>query len=90
MGERPTLAIGKDGATHLAYLTKVRLGSPRAQGEDWGNAETHSASQPSWPPWRHPTTAALTYLGAAEHGPDALWLCRAPRRNRLMPSLGAT
>jgi len=83
------VAEGKPHAGHRerrrdasAYLTKSRLGSPRAQGEDWGNAETHSASQPSWPalaPLRR--RRAAHYLGAAEHGRTRFGFCRAPRRN---------
>jgi len=88
-GERPTLAIGPDGATHLAYLTKSGVVVRARKGEDWGGAETHTASKPSWPTLAHGADGMrLTYLGAAEHGPDALWLLpRAEKEPVLMPSL---
>ena len=88
-GERPTLALAADGTLHLAYLTKGSIRMRSRKGDAWAEAETVSAKNPSWPALATGSDGVrLTYLGAAEKGPDALWLLRLPSKQPLlMPSL---
>jgi PKD repeat protein len=88
-GERPTLALAADGTLHLAYLSKGSIRVRSRKGEAWTEAETVPAKNPSWPTLAAgPDGVRLTYLGAAEKGPDALWLVRLPDKQPvLMPSL---
>ena len=64
-GERALAAI-------LFLLSAILIG-------DIAPARTIPAENPSWPAlaWGG-GDVRLTYLGAAEHGPDALWLVRLP------------
>jgi hypothetical protein len=88
-GERPSLVVTPDGTPHLAYQAKGGIIVRSRKGEEWDAAEITPAKNPSWPTLAHGTDGPrLTYLGAAEHGPDALWLLRLPSREPvLVPSL---
>jgi PKD repeat protein len=88
-GERPTLAVSADGTTHLAYLSKDSIIVRSRKGEEWTPANTISAKNPAWPTLAQSEEGPrLSYLGAAETGPDALWLVRLPEKEpALMPSL---
>jgi hypothetical protein len=88
-GERPTLALAADGTLHLAYLSQGAIRLRSRKGDAWTEAETLSVRGPSVPALANGTDGVrLTYLGAAEKGPDALWLVRLPDKQPvLMPSL---
>lgn len=88
-GERPTLAAAADGTLHLAHLSKGSIIVRSCKGEEWTPAATISANGPAWPTLaRSAEGMRLSYLGAAEPGPDALWLVRLPDKAPvLMPSL---
>ncbi|MCI0560923.1 MAG: hypothetical protein MN733_20755, partial [Nitrososphaera sp.] len=88
-GERPSLAIDSDGTIHLAYLSKGSLVVCSRTGSTWTAPETIPAKNPSWPTLAMGTDGLrLTYIGAAEFGPDALWLLRLPDKEPvLVPSL---
>ena len=88
-GERPTLALAADGTLHLAYLSGGSIRVRSRKGDAWTEADTVAAKNPSWPTLATgPEGVRLSYLGAAEKGPDALWLVRQPDKQPvLMPSL---
>jgi hypothetical protein len=88
-GERPSLTFAPDGTVHLAYLSKgVLVLRSEKQGSQPAR-ETIQAKNPSWPAVAMGTDGVrLTYLGGAEHGPQALWLVRrAEKEPVLLPSL---
>jgi PKD repeat protein len=88
-GERPTLAIAADGTLHLAYLSKGSIVVRSRKAEEWTPAATISAKGAAWPTLaRSAEGIRLSYIGAAEPGPEALWLVRIPEKEPvLMPSL---
>src|SRR5205085_2931929 len=88
-GERPTLCVGPDDTVHLAYLSGGRLLLRSRKGVAWGEAEVVPARTPAWPALAVGEDGVrLTYLGGADHGPDALWLYRrAEETPVLLPSL---
>lgn len=88
-GEQPSLALDANGVLHLAYVTGgAVVVCVRHQGS-WSAPQVFQLEDPSWPTLAPAVDGLrLTYLGAAEHGPTALWLLRLPDATPiLMPSL---
>src|SRR5689334_20160699 len=97
-GERPTLAAAADGTLHVAYLNGRAIVLRSRKGDAWSEPQAIVAAEkkPGWPTlaWGdgegegNTPGLRLTWLGAAELGPDALWLARLPdTRPVMMPSL---
>lgn len=88
-GERPALTVTPDGTLHLAYLANGTLILRSRKGDAWTAPQTIPAKKPSWLALAMDKDGVrLTYLGAAEHGPDALWLVRSAEKEPiLLPSL---
>jgi hypothetical protein len=89
-GSHPSLAVLPSGVLYLAYQRPDHaLVLRRFDGKNW-SAETKLAGQgSSWPALAQDDKAVrVTYLGPAEHGPEALWLLRESERDPvLIPSL---
>ncbi|MBI3410640.1 MAG: DUF4329 domain-containing protein [Planctomycetes bacterium] len=88
-GERPTLTITSAGKTHLAYLHNGQLFQRTREDKDWTNPEAIPAKSPSWPALAlGRDEVRISYIGPADHGPEALWLVRLPAKEPLLlPSL---
>jgi hypothetical protein len=88
-GERPSLLAAADGVLHLAYLSNGSLALRSRKERGWGAVEALPARNPSWPALAQGDDGVrLTYLGPADHGPDALWLVRLrDKKPLLVPSL---
>jgi len=89
-GERPSVAIAPDGTVDLAYISKGPLVFRSGKGGQWTPPDTISAKNPSWPALALDANGGvrLSYIGAAEYGPDALYLVRLPdKQSIMMPSL---
>src|ERR1700682_5450209 len=89
-GDRPSVVITPDGTANLAYLAKGALVVRSEKAGQWTPDEAIPAKSPSWPTLALDSNGGLrlTYIGAADYGPDALWLIRLPDEQPiLMPSL---
>ena len=98
-GEHPTLAAGPDGTLHVAYMREGAIVLRSRKGDAWTEPQTIAPAdaKPNWPAlaWGegegeqgNAPGLRLTWLGAADLGPDALWLARLPdTRPVMMPSL---
>ena len=89
-GERPSTVIAADGSVSLAYISKGALVVRTAKGRQWSAADTIPTKNPSWPTLALDSNGGvrLSYVGAADYGPDALYLVRLPDKQPiLMPSL---
>jgi len=89
-GERPSVLIAPDGIVHIAYLSKGALVVRSARAGQWSRPDTIPSKNPSWPTLALDSNGGvrLTYIGAADQGPDALWLVRLPDKQPIMmPSL---
>ena len=88
-GEHPSIIVA-DGTTHVAYLTKGALVMRSNRGGQWSTPDPIPARKPSWPTLALDSNGGirLSYIGAADYGPDALWLVRLPdKQPMLLPSL---
>jgi hypothetical protein len=89
-GERPSVVIAPDGTLNLAYISKGALVIRSGKGGQWTAPDTIPAKNPSWPTLALDSNGGvrLSYIGAADYGPDALYLVRLPdKQSILMPSL---
>jgi hypothetical protein len=87
-GERPSLIAAKDGTIHVAYLSEGAI--VVAGCSDKRMAPTRlQVREPAWPSLASgPEGIRVTWLGAADHGPTALWLARLPDTTPiLLPTL---
>ena len=85
-GERPSIVIAPDGTVNLAYLSKGSVVVRSEKGGQWTPPETIPAKNPSWPTLAFDSNGGvrLSYIGAADYGPDALWLVRLPDKQPIM------
>ena len=83
-GTRPSVAVGADGALHVAWLSKEGV-----VARSGGATKTIAARGASWPAVALSDRGArATWIGAAEVGPPALWLALLPEgKPLLMPSV---
>ncbi len=89
-GERPSVIIAPDGTVSVAYVSTGSVVMRSARAGQWSDPDTMPAKNPSWPTLALDSNGAvrLSYVGAADYGPDALWLVRLPDKSPiLMPSL---
>jgi hypothetical protein len=89
-GERPSVIIAPDGTVSLAYISKGALLVRSGKGGQWTPTDIIPAKNPSWPTLALDANGGvrLSYIGGADHGPNALWLVRlSDKQPILMPSL---
>jgi hypothetical protein len=89
-GDHPSLVAAPDGRLSVSYISKGSLMVRSLKKGQWDTPVAISSNNPYWPTFALDDKGGerLSYIGPADHGPDATWLVRLPGTQPIMlPSL---